>query len=195
MPCTRREFLAVAAAVLPAAALHVRVDAQAGLDKFLLPAPPCKDDLTPEVPVGAEFRAGAPLRSSLVEAGVTGTRMTLSGYVTGLTCGRVKGARIDFWQAGPDGKLDASGFRLRGAVVTDAEGRYSLTTIVPGTAAGRARRIGARIQLAGKKPFTTALFFPDDAVATRDPQFKPLLAMKRVASQASAYTFDFLLDA
>ncbi|HXT69945.1 MAG TPA: hypothetical protein VN700_09335 [Vicinamibacterales bacterium] len=195
MPPTRREFLAVLAATVPVAAGTARGEtAQNGLDKFLLPAPPCKDDLTPAV-LGTDYRPGAPVRSSLIDPGETGTRMTLAGYVTGLTCGRIKGARVDFWQAGPDGKLQATGFRLRGAVLTDAEGRYSLTTVVPGALAGRARRIGVRIAPAGKKPLATVLFFPDDSVAARDSQFKPALVMKKVAGAENAYGFDFLLDA
>ena len=199
MPRSRREFLAAIGAAVPVAAaarLHARDGrSQGGLDKFLLPAPPCKDDLTPAVPAGAEYRAGAPIRSSLVESGSVGTKMTLSGYVTGLTCGRIKGARLDFWHAGADGKLDATGFRFRGAVLTDAEGRYTVTTVVPGAVAGRARRIGVRIAPVGKKPLTTALFFPDDAVAKKDAAFKPALVMKKVAGAERAHSFDFLLDA
>jgi protocatechuate 3,4-dioxygenase beta subunit len=196
---TRREFVArlatfggAGAALVMSAPLRA---AQRGLDKFLLPAPPCKDDLTPSVPPGLEYRTGAPLRRSLVQSGDQGRRMTLSGYVTGLACGRIKDARLDFWQADANGKLDTAGFQLRGAVLADKDGRYSIETIVPGSEGGRARRIGVRIEPPGKKPFTTALFFPDDVAATKDRNFKPNLAMKRVAGSSDAYTFDFLLDA
>jgi protocatechuate 3,4-dioxygenase beta subunit len=198
---TRRDFLvqlSAGAAVLVSGArvLAGNEQAQNGLDKFLVPAPPCRDDLTPEVPAGVEYRSGAPLRRSLVERGVSGQRMTLSGYVTGLTCGRIKGARIDFWQADAAGKVDRSGFQLRGAVITDADGRYSIETIVPGREVGRARRIGVRVEPPAKKALTTTLFFPGDETATKeDRTFKAGLVMKRVAGVDNSYTFDFLLDA
>jgi protocatechuate 3,4-dioxygenase beta subunit len=168
------------------------VAAQAGLDKFLVPAPPCKDDLTPGVPVAAEYRAGAPLRKTLI---ADGTRMTLSGYVTGLTCGRIKGARLDFWQADASGSTDAAGFRFRTAVLTGADGRYAIETIVPGSEGGRARHLGVRVEPSGKKPLTTVLFFPNDAAATKDKYFNKSLVMRAVSGAVNSYTFDFLLDA
>src|SRR5580765_4002164 len=122
---TRREFVArlatfggAGAALVMSAPLRA---AQRGLDKFLLPAAPCKDDLTPSVPPGLEYRTGAPLRRSLVQSGDQGRRMTLSGYVTGLACGRIKDARLDFWQAYANGKVDTAGFQLRGAVLADKD--------------------------------------------------------------------------
>jgi protocatechuate 3,4-dioxygenase beta subunit len=168
---------------------------QSGLDKFLLPAPPCKDDLTPAVPAGAAYRPGAPVRRTLNEMSVIGPRMTLTGYVTGLTCGRIKGARIDFWHADPSGRTDNAGFRFRGAVLTDAEGRYAVETIVPGGEGGRARHIGVRVEPSGKKPLTTRLFFPNDAAATSDKDFHKSLVMKPVSGVVNSYNFDFLLDA
>ena len=121
--------------------------------------------------------------------------MTLSGYVTGLTCGRIKGARVDFWHADAAGKLDNAGFNLRGAVLTDGEGRYFVETVVPGAENGRARSLGVRVAPPGKKPLATVLFFPDDSLATKDKHFNKSLVMKPAAGAANAYTFDFLLDA
>ena len=196
---TRREFFAplltfavVALSVLSGARV---VGRQRGLEKFLVPAPPCKDDLTPAAFAGSSFRPGAPVRKTLSDKGADGIRMTLSGYVTGLTCGRIKGARIDFWQADAAGKIDNTGFNLRGAVTTDAEGRYSIETIVPGAEGGRARHLGVRVEPPGKKALTTMLFFPDDGEATKDKQFNKSLVMKAASGAANSYTFDFLLDA
>ena len=121
--------------------------------------------------------------------------MTLSGYVTGLTCGRIKGARLDFWQADASGRTDAEGFRFRTAVLTDPDGRYAIETIVPGSEGGRARQIGVRVEPSGKKPLTTLLFFPNDAGATKDKYFNKSLVMKAVSGAVNSYTFDFLLDA
>jgi protocatechuate 3,4-dioxygenase beta subunit len=168
---------------------------QNGLDKFLVPAPPCKDDLTPAVPVGAGYRPGAPLRTAPNDRSAVRTKMTVTGFVTGLTCGRIKGARVDFWHADPSGRTDTTGFRFRGAVLTGADGRYAIETIVPGSEAGRARQIGVRVEPVGKKALTTLLFFPNDAVATNDKYFNKSLVMKPVSGVVNAYTFDFLLDA
>ena len=165
---------------------------QAGLDKFLLPAPPCKDDLTPAVGTEAGFRAGAPVRGSLVEAGMAGQKMTLTGFVTGLTCGRIKGARVDFWQADAAGRLDATGFRLRGAALTDKDGRYSIETIIPGQVGNRAKRIHVRVQPPGKRALSTVLYFPNDAAAERDRDFKKQLLLRHTG--ANVFQFDFLLD-
>jgi protocatechuate 3,4-dioxygenase beta subunit len=200
---TRREFFAplltfgmTAASISFSMLSGTRVLAlQAGLDKFLVPAPPCKDDLTPTVPPDSAYRPGAPVRKTLIDKDTPGTKMTLSGYVTGLTCGRIKGARLDFWQADANGKIDNARFGLRGAVLTDTEGRYTIETIVPGSEGGRARHLNVRIGKAGKKPLTTLLFFPDDVLATKDRQFNKSLVMKTAPASANAYTFDFLLDA
>lgn len=171
------------------------VDAQAGLDKFLVPAPPCKDDLTPAVPVGAGYRPGAPLRISPGDRSAVGTKMTVTGFVTGLACGRIKGARVDFWHADPSGRTDNAGFRFRGAVLTDADGRFVIETVVPGSEGGRARQMGIRVEPSGKKPLTTILFFPDDPAATKDKYFNKSLVMKAVPGIVNSYTFNFLLDA
>ena len=121
--------------------------------------------------------------------------MTLSGYVTGLTCGRIKGARLDFWQADASGRSDNAGFNLGDAVLTDADGRYVFETVVPGSEGGRARQLGVHVEPPGKKSLTTLLFFPNDAVATKDRQFNKGLVMKAVSGATNSYTFNFLLDA
>ena len=196
---TRREFFAPLLTFgltgLAIARAPRVVAAQAGLDKFLVPAPPCKDDLTPAVPAGAGYRPGAPLRMSPNDRSAVGTKMTVTGFVTGLTCGRIKGARVDFWHADPSGRTDNAGFRFRGAVLTDAEGSYAIETTVPGSEGGRARRIGVRVEPSGKKPLTTLLFFPDDAAATKEKYFNKSLVMKAVSGTVNTYTFNFLLDA
>ena len=192
---SRRRFFRVVlsgAAVWTVARASLR--AQRGLDQFLLPAPPCRDDLTPRVPAGSEYRPNAPVKSTLVETGMAGDRMTLSGYVTGLACGRIRNARVEFWQADATGKYDTGGFQLRGAALTDQEGKYSIETIVPGAERAEVRRIHVRVAPAGKKDLTTVLFFPDDPAAVRDRAYKPSLTMKRVSGASSAYRFDFLLD-
>jgi protocatechuate 3,4-dioxygenase beta subunit len=195
-PSTRRQFLVTGVASAMAAAwTRVSGAAQRGLDQFMVPAPPCKEeDLTPAVPAGPDYKANAPARTSLLEPGMTGRKIAVSGYVIGLTCGRVKGARVEFWQADAAGAYDSRGFRLRGHQMTDADGRYTLETIVPGATVGGARHINARIVPPGKPALTTRMYFPDEAANAKDPAFSPKLSMKRAPGSAEAYTFDFVLN-
>jgi len=201
MRVTRRHFLEFGAMLPVLAPLTLTSDAsQQGLEQFAISAPPCKDgDLTPAVahPKGSgAFRPGAPARTSLADPGESGQRLTLTGTVIGVTCGRIKGARVDAWQADARGVFDPSGTRLRGHQLTDAEGRYRLVTIVPGAAAG-APFIGIRVDVPGKKTFETAAFLADDARNAKDARFKPGLAMKRVVASRPderAAIFDIVLD-
>ncbi|HUL72636.1 MAG TPA: hypothetical protein VLT86_06010 [Vicinamibacterales bacterium] len=194
---TRRRFLALTA-FGPIAACFVRVPALAqGLDRFTSGTASCKDEKpTPAVPDDNTFRPGAPERTVLAGRDTPGQRLTISGTVSGVVCGPIKGARVDFWQAGGSGRYDASGFQLRGYQLTDADGRYHVETIVPAATAGRARHINARVQAAGKPSLTTAIYFPDDAGNTRDVNFRPELVMTMASAGGDlAGTFNFVLNA
>ncbi len=169
-----------------------------GLEGFVTNAgPPCAPDaqLTPAVPADATYKKGAPMRQSLSDAGMAGTPLTLSGTVAGLTCGRIKGATVDVWQADAQGTYDTTGFRLRGRQLTDAEGRFHIETIVPGNAAGRAKHIGLHVSVPGKAEFWTEIFFPDDPKNATDRRFKKELAMKMVQAPKGrqAGIFDVVL--
>ncbi|HEY7475708.1 MAG TPA: hypothetical protein VH679_11895 [Vicinamibacterales bacterium] len=188
---SRRRFLAELAGLSGAVAI-AQLDAQRGLDQFVVPSPGCTDaDLTPAVKDAAGFKPGSPARTSFVEPGVAGTKVVVAGFVIGLRCGRVKGARLDFWHADPGGVVDERGFRFRGHQLTDGEGRYRLETIMPGAAGTRAPSLGVRLTPPGQPPLTTLLFFPDEAKNTRDPRFAPKLVMKRAAG---TFAFDFILN-
>jgi protocatechuate 3,4-dioxygenase beta subunit len=194
MTLSRREFLW--AGVPVAAGLGVVGTSAQGLEQFGSLAPPCIDDprSTPQVPRDATYREGAPARTSLVETGMAGTRLALSGTVTGLTCGRIKDARIEIWHADAKGVYDAAGFRLRGHQLTNADGGYRFSTIVPGAPPRRARHIGVRIIVPAKADYATEIFFPDDPAAAKDPRFKKELVMRMVrATSGQAAVFDFVL--
>ncbi len=196
-PLTRRRALAsgLAWAAGLAATRAVHAAQQRGLDQFLLAEPSCKDDkLTPAVAPDPPFRPDAPARMSLLEPGVGGQRVVVSGFVIGLTCGRIKAARVDFWQADSSGAFDRTGARLRGRQTTDAQGRYRLETVLPGPTPGRARRLSARVEPPGKPALVTELFFPDDPGNARDKLFKPALAMRPVAGSPGTFAFDFVFD-
>src|SRR5438067_13612368 len=97
----------------------------------------CPTQLTPAQTEGPYFKPGSPARTSLVETGMTGTRLVLSGRVLTPACAPVAAATLDFWQADASGNYDNSGYRLRGHQLSDAAGRYNLETILPGEYPGR----------------------------------------------------------
>jgi len=173
--------------------------AEQGLGQFMVDSgPPCADDAkaTPSVAADRTYKAGAPLRSSVLEPGMPGVPLTLSGTVAGLTCGRIKGAKVEIWQADAKGVYDMTGFRLRGHVMTDADGKYRIETIVPGNNADRARHIGIHVSVPGKTEFWTEAFFPDDPRNAADLRFKKELLVKTLQAPKGrqAAAFDVLLD-
>lgn len=193
---TRRRLLQIAL-VSPVILARRRLTFAQGLEKFTMPTVACQDEkTTPAVADDKTFRAGAPQRAKLADAGTPGQRLILTGTVKGVVCGPIKGARVDFWQADAQGLYDAAGFRLRGYQLTDANGQYRVETIVPAATAGRARHLGARIEAAGKPGLLTALFFPDDRANAHDPAFRPELVMETAsASGGLTAAFDFVLNA
>src|SRR5438270_10637875 len=117
----------------------------------------CPTQLTPAQTEGPYFKPGSPARTSLIESGMAGTRLVLSGRVLTPACAPVAGATLDFWQADAAGSYDNSGYRLRGHQLTDAVGRYSLETILPGEYPGRTEHIHVKLGAPGKAVLTTQL--------------------------------------
>jgi protocatechuate 3,4-dioxygenase beta subunit len=195
MALTRRDFVRLALA-LPAAAVAPRVAAAQGLDKFMTPSVPCNDAKpTPAAADATTYKPGSPSRAAIAP-GIAGRKLVLTGTVSGVVCGPIAGAVVEFWQADAKGAYDAAGFTLRGQQRTNAMGVYRLETIVPAGYAGRAPHLNAKVVPAGKPTLTTQVFFPDDPANARDPQFKPELAMKVVSStpQEISATFNFVLN-
>src|SRR5437763_10983917 len=91
----------------------------------------CSGQPTPAQTEGPYFKAGSPMRTSLVEPGMAGTRLALSGRVLSRDCRPSSGARPDFWQADSSGTYDNAGYRLRGNQRTGPDGRYVLDATVP----------------------------------------------------------------
>jgi protocatechuate 3,4-dioxygenase beta subunit len=189
---TRRDVLRVSLTAIAGALGAGRVLAQ-GLGQFTTPTVPC-GDVKPTLSAADEstFRAGAPLKPSLVEPGMTGERLVLTGTVSGIVCGAIKGARVDFWQTDAQGAYDAKGFRFRGHVLSDAQGVYRIETILPSAYAKRARHLNAKVQAAGKPTLVTQLFIADDPLNAKDPQFKPelvILPTKTATGWSAQYAF------
>ena len=137
----------------------------------------------------------SPKRKSIVPAGAAGTRLTLTGRVL-TTSGRpVANALIDWWQANARGAYDNSGYRFRGHQFTDARGRYSLFTVVPGLYPGRTKHIHVKVQAPRQPVLTTQLFFPNVAGNRSDGIFTsecPIGGWKLVNGRRVG-RFDFVL--
>ena len=155
----------------------------------------CSGQPTPAETEGPYFKAGSPERASLVQAGMPGTRVVVSGRVLTLDCRSLAGVVLDFWQADASGAYDNAGYRLRGHLTTDSAGRYSLQTIVPGDYASRTQHIHVKVEAPGRPVLTTQLYFPGSARNQQDPLFHPELLMQVVdAAGGKAATFDFVLS-
>ena len=162
----------------------------------LSPTPSCGEEgSTPEQTEGPFFTPDSPERTSLVEAGVTGSALLLSGRVLDTRCRPILGALLDFWQADGEGAYDNEGFRLRGHQFADATGRYRLETVVPGVYPGRTRHIHVRVQPEGGSVLTTQLYFPDEPANESDGIFDPLLLVDlREDGGGGRALFDFILE-
>lgn len=170
--------------------LPTRTPTPAANGDVALPAPVC-NGLTPAAAEGEFYLPNTPERAVLREAGMAGAPLRLSGYVLDANCAPIPGAWLDFWQADAVGVYGTGSFRLRGHQFTDADGRYTLETIVPGVASGRAPRLYVKVQAPGGPVLTTQLFFPDDPANAGDAEFQPAL-MVTPAGEGLA-SFDFVV--
>ena len=170
----RREFLGGSAAFV--LALASRVDAQGVGPR---PTPACGEHgvTRPQTP-GPYFKPQSPLRASLFERGMPGTKIVVEGTVLARDCKPVPRALVDFWQADARGEYDNAGFRLRGHQFTDDAGRYRLETVVPGIYPGRTRHFHVNVQAPGKRVLTTQLYFPDEPLNQQDGIFDRDLVLK-----------------
>jgi len=146
--------------------------------------------------------------------------VTLTGRVVDVETGvGIPGAEVDVWHADHNGIYDRNGFYLRGRVRTDAEGRYTLRTIVPndysehdhdpigelframGQSNTRAAHIHIKVHVDGTEQLMTQLFIPLSQVldtdyvvgAVTDDLVLALKPAPAVAGQGPQYaaTFDF----
>jgi len=153
----------------------------------------CSGQPTPAQTEGPYFKPGSPTRTSLVEPGMAGTRLALSGRVLSRDCRPIAGARLDFWQADASGSYDNAGYRLRGNQTSESDGRYALDTVVPGEYPGRTEHIHVKVQPAGGGTLTTQLYFPGVSRNQQDSIFDPhLLVTMQNAATGKAAIFDFV---
>lgn len=136
---------------------------------FACPALAQQCRVTPRDQLGPFYLRDAPAQGDLCASGSGGkARLLVSGRVLGAPdCKPLAGALVEVWHADANG--DYSGFTrgktddpaclLRASLKTDAEGRYSFSTVVPAEYPGRPRHIHYRVSHAGHATLVTQLYF------------------------------------
>ncbi|MEU6313635.1 intradiol ring-cleavage dioxygenase [Streptomyces sp. NPDC047014] len=104
------------------------------------------------------------VRSDITE-GVAGVPFRLDLTVVGASagCRPVANAAVDLWHADPSGTYSTGGATfLRGTQLTDAAGRCTFRTIVPGWYAGLAPHFHFKVRPDGRTGTTSQFFLPED---------------------------------
>ncbi len=162
--------------------------------------PACRDRhqeqaTLPSVP-GPYFKPKSPERGNFIDAKSDGHLLTLEGRVLSRSCQPVAHALLDLWHADQDGLYDEDGFRYRGHIYSDAQGRYSFHTIEPAVYPGRTRHFHFKVQAPGRPVLTTQLFFPGEPRNQADSLFRPQLLMNiNDSPKLMSAQFDFVVDA
>ncbi|MBL8681852.1 MAG: hypothetical protein JNK05_21980 [Myxococcales bacterium] len=160
----RRRFLAqwaALSAVAPSSALA------------FAEAPRCA--LTGEDIEGPYYLANAPRRTTLIEPGMSGTPLELEATVRDTRCIGLARARVELWQCDARGRYDTAGSRLRATLETDARGRFTVRTIVPGRYLNGATYRPAHIHCKIHGPrgvLTTQIYFDGDPYNANDPWYR-----------------------
>jgi protocatechuate 3,4-dioxygenase beta subunit len=196
---TRRRLVELGLALPPVAALAASgslVEEATAARLAPTPAIADLDDPTPALTEGPYFTPNSPRRRSIVPAGAAGTRLTLSGRVLNTVGRPIPRALIDFWQCDARGVYDNDGYRFRGHQLTDARGRYTLSTVVPGVYPGRTRHIHVKVQAPREPVLTTQLFFPGEAQNRSDAIFDAACLVRgwRTVRGRRLARFDLILD-
>jgi protocatechuate 3,4-dioxygenase beta subunit len=143
------------------------------------PDPPQPGELqqTPREIEGPYFRLGAPMRSNLLEPGDK-PELVLSGRVLNERGRPIPDAIVNLWSSDAAGNYDMIGYRYHGYQVTDAEGRYEFTTIVPGCYEPRnAKHLHVKVQ-GNSSPITTQLYVSGEPGNEDDDFFAPELVVE-----------------
>lgn len=192
----RRTLLRIGPAATLASLLSVtcsratQKDTASGATTLAL-TPACGDDeFTPAQTAGPFYTPDSPERQSLLESGLPGTPMVLTGQVLSLQCVPIAGALVDCWHTNDQGEYDNRGYRFRGHQFTDADGRYRIETIVPGLYPGRTRHFHMKVQAPNQPVLTTQLYFPEEPANQRDFLFDAALLMAFSDNRA---TFNFVV--
>ncbi len=155
---------------------------------------PCTGVLTSPNMEGPYYKSGAPERANLIDTGMPGQPIRISGRVFDQDCNPLPGAKVDFWQADANGVYDNAGYILRGYVVTDADGAYTLDTIEPGVYPGRPPHVHVKVFAPdGRELLTTQMYFAGSEtsgdVRSAPDLLVPYLGLDDLGRQRIAFDF------
>lgn len=110
---------------------------------------------------GPFYKSGAPLKT-IIET--EGEPLTISGtvYKSADCATPISNATIDIWHCDSHGSYDNSGFKCRGLVKSDSEGKYSFKTILPPPYGSRPRHIHVKVRAEGFAELTSQIYFQGD---------------------------------
>lgn len=155
---------------------------------------------------GPFYREGIPVRDDLDIHGDEGSPLHLFGVVRDSACKPLQNAVVELWHASPtppgakpgdaDATYDDTGdFRYYGQTATDAEGRYSFTTLQPGWylngASYRPAHLHVKIWVGGaaEPELVTQLYFEGDPFNAADNWFNPDMAIAPDAQGEAPFDF------
>jgi len=158
------------------------------------PALPGELQQTPREIEGPYFRLGAPMRSNLLEPGDK-PELVLSGRVLNEKGTPIPDSIVNLWSSDAAGNYDMIGYRYHGYQITDAQGRYEFTTIVPGCYQPRnAKHLHVKVQ-GNSSPITTQLYVEGEPGNEDDDYYAPelVVACTADANGTKHGTYDFVV--
>ena len=119
----------------------------------------------------------------------------LSGRVLNEKRTPIPNAVVNLWSSDAAGNYDMIGYRYHGYQVTDAEGRYEFTTIIPGCYEPRdAKHLHVKVQ-GNSSPITTQLYIEGQPGNEDDDYYAPelLVQVEEDAKGTKHGTYDFVV--
>jgi protocatechuate 3,4-dioxygenase alpha subunit len=172
---------------------------------------------SPALTPGKDYPWRQPIGNDLITPDASGERIRIEGRVLDAEGGPVNDAMIEIWQADAAGRYahpadpqrPNAKFTGFGRAGCDAEGRFSFSTIKPGTVAGpdgkqQAQHIVVAVFARGlpRHAYTRIYFSDESANNSNDPILKlvpadrraTLIARREEKSGVSVYVFDIRLQ-
>lgn len=138
----------------------------------------CNGRPIPQQIEGPYYKEGSPRTTNFYDERIPGEKVTLTGYVLDTDCKPIANAWIDFWQANGNGDYDNEGYGLRGHQYTDDQGKFTLTTVIPGEYPGRTPHIHFKIRASeNNEIITSQLYLPNAERNSTDAIFDDELVM------------------
>jgi protocatechuate 3,4-dioxygenase beta subunit len=125
---------------------------------------------TPKNELGPFYKKKAPANAVLRAEGDPGLPLSVSGRVWSARGQPLPGALVELWHTDHRGHYDLDGYRYRASLPADSDGKYAISTVMPGHYPDRVcQHIHYLVTAPGHKPLITQLYFATDPVFEGDP--------------------------